>query len=175
MIDAVQAQTAAPKSATPRRLVRAPFQFGVGIHVGQNRNSLAETDAAISQARLNSFRDEVFWHRLETRRGVLEFPPSLRDLDRLVTDASKRGVRPLLILNYGNKFYDGGGLLKSAEGIAAYARYVQFVVKHFKGRVDQFEVWNEWNIGGGGTAEQRARAIGAPRTTRKFCARRMPR
>jgi hypothetical protein len=141
---------------------RSTFQMGVGIHVGQNKNDLQATDTALTDGGFTSFRDEVFWHRLEVKRGVLEFPESLRDLDDLVTRASRRGIKPLLILNYGNRFYDGGGLLSSAEGIAAYSRYVRFVVKHFKGRVDQFEVWNEWNIGGGGTEAQRAARYGSP-------------
>ena len=138
------------------------FQLGVGIHVGQNKNDLATTDAALIQGGFTSFRDEVFWHRLETKPGVLEFPASLADLDQLVTRSAQRGAHPVLILNYGNRFYDGGGQLSSDAGIAAYARYVRFVVKHFKGRVDQFEVWNEWNIGGGGTPAQRAARYGSP-------------
>jgi hypothetical protein len=141
----------------------SPFQLGVGIHVGQNKNALDATDAALTEGGFTSFRDEVFWHRLETKEGVLAFPTSLRDLDDLVTRSVKRGVRPLLILNYGNRFYDGGGLLTSDAGIAAYSRYVRFVVKHFKGRVDQFEVWNEWNIGGGGTPAQRSNRYGDPK------------
>jgi beta-glucosidase/6-phospho-beta-glucosidase/beta-galactosidase len=71
-------------------------------------------------------------------------------------------VRPLLILDYGNPLYDGGGQFSSPEAIAAWTRYVRFVVKHFKGRVDQFEVWNEWNIGAGGTSAQRAARYGSP-------------
>ena len=139
-----------------------PFQVGVGVHVGQNKNPLDATAAALEQGRFTSFRDEVFWHRLERKKGVLEFPDSLHDLDQLVTLAAQRGVRPLLILDYGNPFYDGGGQLSSPEAIAAWSRYVRFVVKHFKGRVDQFEVWNEWNIGSGGTPAQRAARHGSP-------------
>jgi hypothetical protein len=137
-----------------------PLQVGVGIHVGQNKNALDATTAALEQGGFTSFRDEVFWHRLERKKGVLEFPDSLRDLDQLVTRSAGRGLRPLLILDYGNPFYDGGGQLSSTEAIAAWSRYVRFVVKHFKGRVDQFEVWNEWNIGSGGTPAQRAGRYG---------------
>lgn len=140
----------------------ASFQVGVGVHVGQNKNPLDATAAALEQGRFTSFRDEVFWHRLERKKGVLEFPESLRDLDHLVTLSAQRGVRPLLILDYGNPFYDGGGQLSSPEALAAWSRYVRFVVKHFKGRVDQFEVWNEWNIGGGGTPAQRSARYGSP-------------
>jgi hypothetical protein len=138
------------------------FQLGVGVHVGQNRNALKDTEAALAQGGFTSFRDEVFWHRVETKRGELQYPANLRDLDKLVTSSVRRGMRPLLILNYGNELYDGGGLLRSEEGVAAYARYARFVVKHFKGRVDQFEVWNEWNIAAGGTPEQRAARYGSP-------------
>jgi hypothetical protein len=127
-----------------------------------NRNELAATESALKDGGFTSFRDEVFWHRLEVKKGVLAYPDSLRDLDQLVTSCVARGMRPLIILNYGNRFYDDGGLLSSPEGIAAYARYVRFVVKHFKGRVDQFEIWNEWNIGGGGTQAQRAARYGSP-------------
>lgn len=140
----------------------APFEVGVGVHVGQNRNALEATASALEEARVNSFRDEVFWHRIERKKGVLEFPDSLNDLDQLVTRSAQRGVRPLLILAYGNPLYDNGGQLSSAEGIAAWSRYVRFVVKHFKGRVDQFEIWNEWNIGSGGTPAQRAARYGSP-------------
>lgn len=141
---------------------KGEFQLGVGVHVGQNKNSLQATEAALAQAGFTSFRDEVFWHRLETKQGALVFPDSLEDLDQLVTQSAREGRRPLLILDYGNPFYDGGGQLHSSDGIAAYARYVRFVVKHFRGRVDQFEVWNEWNIGSGGTPQQRKTRYGSP-------------
>ena len=50
------------------------FQGGVGVHVGQNKNALDATAAALEEAHVTSFRDEVFWHRLERKKGVLEFP-----------------------------------------------------------------------------------------------------
>lgn len=147
---------------TASAAAQSAFQLGVGVHVGQNRNPLPATAQALTQAGVTSFRDEVFWHRIETKPGVLRFPDNLQDLDQLVTLSARQGGHPLLILNYGNPLYDGGGLLHSPQGIAAYVRYVRFVVKHFRGRVDQFEVWNEWNIGGGGTQAQRAARFGSP-------------
>lgn len=153
----VTAPSAAAAGETP-----SSVQLGVGVHVGMNRNPLAATEKALSDMGVTSFRDEVFWHRLEKKSGELVFPDNLRDLDQLVTSSARAGRRPLIILDYGNPLYDGGGLLHSPEGIAAYARYVRFVVKHFLGRVDQFEVWNEWNIGGGGTPAQRSARSGSP-------------
>jgi hypothetical protein len=138
------------------------FQHGVGVHVGQNKSAVAVTQKALAQADVTAFRDEVFWHRIETKPGKLAFPDSLGDLDRLVTNAARDGRRPLIVLGDSNKLYDQGGLIHTPEGVAAYVRYVRFVVKHFRGRVDQFEIWNEWNIGGGGTPEQRSARSGSP-------------
>jgi polysaccharide biosynthesis protein PslG len=47
------------------------------------------------------------------------------------------------------KQYDSGDLPKSDSAIQAYADYTKYVVDHLRGRVDQFEVWNEWNLNTG--------------------------
>jgi hypothetical protein len=131
------------------------FLSGVCIHVGHNQNPPAATAAAL--APFNSFRDEVSWARSETSPARLSFPDSLRDLDELVTHSVAQGKQPLLILDYGNEFHDGGDLPASVEAVAAYARYARFVVHHFKGRVSRYEVWNEWNIGMGSPSHPRPR------------------
>ena len=134
------------------------FQYGACIHAGQNKNALQPTRRSLAVAGM-TFRDEVFWHRVEKKkRGLLEYPDNLRDLDELVTSMVELGRRPLLILDYGNEFYDGGELIRSKAGRDAFARYVRFVVRHFLDRVDQFEVWNEWNIGMGSPRRQPGRA-----------------
>jgi polysaccharide biosynthesis protein PslG len=66
-----------------------------------------------------------------------------------VDDAVAHNRSPILILDFGNQFYDNGDAPKSQATIDAYARYVTFVVNYFRGRVSQFEVWNEWNGGMG--------------------------
>jgi hypothetical protein len=54
-----------------------------------------------------------------------------------------------MVLAYGNRHYDGGGLVVSPAAIDAYAKYAGFVARELKGQVRQFEVWNEWNSGFG--------------------------
>jgi hypothetical protein len=61
-------------------------------------------------------------------------------------------VQPLLILDYGNSFYDGGDKPTTSEALDAFARYAAFVVRHFKGRVHMYEMWNEWNVNTGNTS-----------------------
>lgn len=134
------------------------FQLGVGVHLGQNTHSLQGVRTALTALEF-TFRDEVFWSRIEQERGKLMYPANLANLNTLTTEVAQQGRRPLLVLDYGNALYEPSGQVTTAENIAAFARYAQFVVRQFKGRVDQFEVWNEWNIGMGwggkpaGTAE----------------------
>lgn len=130
------------------------FQLGAVEHVGLNRTSLANTRAALAEGNF-TFRDEVLWSRVETEAGKLVFPSSLQDLDGLVSAVRQQGHRPLLVLDYGNRLYEPNGMITTPEGIAAFCRYARFIVQHFKGRVDQFEIWNEWNIGTGWTTRPR--------------------
>jgi hypothetical protein len=60
------------------------------------------------------------------------------------------GIDPLLILDYGNPLYDGGERPTSAEGVAGFAGYAEFMARHFRGVVKTYEIWNEWNIAIGG-------------------------
>jgi polysaccharide biosynthesis protein PslG len=121
--------------------VAGEFIIGVGTHLtGGNRPIEIALDM-MAAAGIVNVRDDVPWAAVEQRKGELHIPPHW---DILVNEARKRHISPLLILDYGNKFYDSGGKPHSIEGIAAFTRYAKFVVRHFKGRVFRYEIWNEW-------------------------------
>ncbi|MFM2450489.1 MAG: hypothetical protein RIS44_2939, partial [Pseudomonadota bacterium] len=70
--------------------------------------------------------------------------------DKAVSNHSvSKGPRPLIPLNYSNKFYDKGDLPRSDEAIEAYSRYAEFVAKTYRSASPIFEIWNEWNAGFG--------------------------
>ena len=71
--------------------------------------------------------------------------------DNLVDQALQAHLQPLLILDYGNRFYDSGDKPASPQALSAFARYAAFVVLHFKGKVHMYEMWNEWNTTTGNT------------------------
>jgi len=126
------------------------MQVGVGTHVG---NNLAAVQNILDNLDL-SFRDDFRWSNMETQKGVLTYANVNKNLDALIADALKRHKQPIILLSNGNKLYDGGGQISSAEGLAAYARYAQFVAKHMGNNVLQYEVWNEWPGGSGWTQQQ---------------------
>jgi polysaccharide biosynthesis protein PslG len=121
-----------------------PFVAGVCTHFAQHKGHLPENMKLTAHAGATSIRDEVPWGRVEYAKGSFRMPP---EWDAYVEDAVARGIEPLIILNYGNRFYDGGNKPLSEEALDAYVRYCQFVVGHFKGKVRLYEVWNEYDIG----------------------------
>jgi len=91
-------------------------------------------------------RLQAGWQKCERERGTMD----LGWLDAIVDDALARGVRPWLELSYGNTNYPGGGgtglgggIPTSAEALAAWDRWVTATVRHFRGRVREWEIWNE--------------------------------
>lgn len=89
------------------------------------------------------------WARTETVRGVYDFSW----LDDIVDNLLRRGIQPWLCLCYGNSLYTphaatyfgsvGCPPIGSAEERAGWADYVSATVRHYRGRISLYEVWNE--------------------------------
>ena len=89
------------------------------------------------------------WARTERQKGVYDFAW----LDDVVDNLRMRGLRPWICLCYGNGLYDaraaqvygavGCPPIFTQEAREAWQRYVRALVAHFKGRVSDYEVWNE--------------------------------
>ena len=143
---------ALPAQAPEKVPAADSFIVGVGTHIAGGDRQLKESLSVIKQVGATAVRDDIQWEAIEKVRGQLEMPAAL---DTFVDEALKAGVQPLVILDYGNKFYDGGKKPRSPEAIEAFCRYAEFVVQHYKGRVKLYEVWNEWdlNIGGAETRD----------------------
>ena len=102
----------------------------------------------IARAGASSIRDDVSWDSVEQEKGHLAVPSGIEDE---VNQTLQAHLEPLLILDYGNRFYDAGAKPTSPEALSAFARYAAFIVGHFKGRVHFYEMWNEWNLTTGDT------------------------
>lgn len=116
-------------------------------------------DAGFKWVRVGYHDDPINWHWVEKERGVLKIDP---ETDAAVTELTSHGVEMVMSLNFGNRLYCGPANRPlpqmwewnydlpapptTPEALAAWNRYVEFMVKHFRDRVRHFEVWNEWNI-----------------------------
>ena len=116
-------------------------------------------DAGLKWARVGYHDDPINWHWVEKKKGLLEIDPVT---DAAVTELATNGIQIIMSLNFGNRLYSGPAERNmpqlwewnydmpkpptTPEALAAWTRYVEFMVAHFRGRVHHFEVWNEWNI-----------------------------
>ena len=53
-----------------------------------------------------------------------------------------RGIRPIFILDYSNKMYDGDLSPATDEGRAGFAKWAAAAAKHFAGRGIVWEMYN---------------------------------
>jgi len=119
--------------------------LGVNTHLGQRWQRLPLTNGILAKTEFVSLRDEVYWSRVELVRGELRYPAEIGELQALARTLAVKGGRLVVVLGYGNKFYDNGRHPRSDSAIAAYANYCRFVAKAFSGYQVVFEIWNEWN------------------------------
>lgn len=119
--------------------------FGVQTHFGQRRPDVDEVLGLVARAGAPWIRDEVYWAEVEREKGQFRFP---RHHDSYIDAALSRGLRVLLILDYGNPLYlerEKSGP-ETEEEREAFARYCREVVKRFGPRgVRHYEIWNEPN------------------------------
>jgi len=130
-------------------------------------------DAGVKWVRIGQYEnssDQTSWDWIEQKRGVFAAPPHLDDtIDSLI----ENGVHIQVQLLYGNPMYTApAGKLpdsispepgsfhnndrslysifwppKTPDQIAAFTRYVRWMVKHFRGRIRYWALWNEQDIG----------------------------
>lgn len=89
------------------------------------------------------------WQKTEREEGIYDFAW----LDSQVDNLLKRGLKPWLCLCYGNIVYDdlakqyqgavGCPPIRTEKAYNAWLKYVEETVKHFKGRIEYYEIWNE--------------------------------
>ncbi len=130
-------------------------------------------DAGVSWIRIGQYEnssDPTSWDWVERRRGVFAIAP---EVDDYVDSLLENGVKVQVQLMYGNPMYTGPNGKKpdeitpepgtfhnddrsinsifwppkSPEEVAAFIRYVKWMVNHFRGRVHYYALWNEPDIG----------------------------
>lgn len=146
--------------------------IGFCAHLGMSVATYTAAQVLSSIQSLNGklWRDEVKWSYVEATRGTLAYPGASAYLSRVkdaLDTASTYGVTPQLILNYGNSAYGSnvptgyqGGLVLDADEKAGYSNYCSYIVSQVGSKCNLWEIWNEWNLGLGGTTQEIADSAG---------------
>ncbi|HEP1062503.1 glycoside hydrolase family 5 protein [Klebsiella aerogenes] len=118
------------------------FEKGVNVHPDQFPGTSDDIIKILNSYNISSFRTDYSWGQLEKKPGL--FVPLDNKTNELINKASEVGVKPLLVLGYGNSIYRIDRPV-TVEQINKYVTYSSWVAKHFKGKVYAYEIWNEWD------------------------------
>lgn len=106
---------------------------------------------------IKNIRLQGGWAKTEKVAGVYDFSW----LDHIIDDAVSRGLNVLLETDYGNPAYPGGGGHDLAGGfpdseiaLNAWDRWVEMMARRYVGKVRDWAMWNEPDIGANKTIEQ---------------------
>ena len=117
---------------------------------------------------IQTIRLQGGWAKCERAKGEYDFAW----LDQIIDYARAQGLNILLETGYGNPIYEGGGgfdlaggFPTSPEALAAWDAWVEAITRHFAGRVRDWAMWNEPDIGEPKKTPEQIAAINA-RTAR---------
>ncbi|MDB6050297.1 MAG: beta-xylosidase-like protein [Pseudomonas sp.] len=126
-----------------------PFIIGVGTHLLNKSSSLTNLMKLVADAGITSVRDDAYWSTAEPRRGQLHIDSAWT---RYLNEATAHRLSPLMILGYGNPFYDDNAKPRTAQIRSAFANYTKFVSHRLGDSVGFYEIWNEWDAESPGDA-----------------------
>jgi hypothetical protein len=129
-----------------------PFIVGAKIHFTHGQGPMPELLSLMKQGGINSLYEDIYWVAVEQKKGEYQMP-----YENIVDESLAHGIEPVLVLAYWNPFYNNGGSPVTDESREGFAKYCEYAVGHFKGRVHKYEIWNEWGGYLGGFAPETPR------------------
>lgn len=123
--------------------------YGVNIHANKYNMSADNVLLKIKKTGFNSYRQEISWNSVEQEKGKYNIKGKNIIKDEIINESSKYNIEPILILSYGNDLYDGGEFPIKKESLNGYVNYARWIAERYKGKVNKYEIWNEWTLGTG--------------------------
>lgn len=131
------------------RVNNSPIPYLADKLIGMNIH-FQNTNAAITQNMLDLlsttgtgvWRASLPWASVEKNKGEFALPNMITSA---IDYSIGKGIKPLIILAYGNDTIYGPPNPNNKEWLDAYVNYCTYVVSQLKGKVTHFEIWNEWN------------------------------
>jgi hypothetical protein len=113
--------------------------FGINTAFGPDTPDLEARLESMQQAGIKWGRQDFIWFRIEKQKGQYDWS----GYDRLVEQCRRHGLLLFGNLCHYPKFYD----MRTEEGVAAYAAFARAAASRYAGLVDDWQIWNEPNLG----------------------------
>ncbi len=128
---------AIPARENPRLQPESPF--GMGVYLGRfDPDTREEVARKARDAGVKWSREDFSWGRIEPRPGEFHWDY----YDQLLDCARRHGITVYAIAGYWTTWSKS----YTTEGVEQYLAYVRQLVRRYKDRVKQWEIWNEPNI-----------------------------
>jgi hypothetical protein len=119
--------------------LRPESPFGMGIYLCRYGVGEMEKVARLArQAGVKWSREDFSWPSIERERGKFDW----RYHDELLSCANQNGITVYAIV----MGWPAWTKAYTAEGVADYVAFLRELVKHYRGHIGQWEIWNEPNI-----------------------------
>lgn len=122
----------------PESLVGAGLYLYRYQHTPNYREPIARVCDLAQRASVKWTREEIQWHATEPAEGQFEW----KFYDDVVDIAHDHGISVYGLLCY----WSGWAAKDTPQGVDQYCRWVRQVVRHYKGKIKHWEIWNEPNI-----------------------------
>lgn len=119
-------------------------KMGASVHYTDSKRDAINGIRLISEAGFGRIRDEILWKYYEPEKGYYKIPDNM---DKFVDLSNDANLDTLMILSYGNPLY-GGSPPETEVEYQGFYDYCYELVRDLKGRVNRFEIWNEFNLVG---------------------------
>ena len=114
----------------------------INDHFTTNNGDAAMKLNLSAQAGFGMWRCSIPWVSVERTPGNYSMPVAVDEVMKVTEDL---GMEPFIILAYGNDDLYGQPDPTNTSWLMAYANYCRYIARYFGDRVNQYEIWNEWN------------------------------
>lgn len=139
VIKTVQAYWLAPLPARSNVRLEPESPFGMGVYLGRfGREQMEQVARKAMEAGVKWSREDFSWQRIEPSPGHHDWTY----YDALLDCAGRNGICVYAIVGY----WASWSKSYTPEGIDQYVAFTRQLVKRYKDRIHQWEIWNEPNI-----------------------------
>ena len=113
--------------------------LGMGVYLNRFDIQTMQTVARMAgEAGVKWSREDFGWGNIERSPGVYSWDYT----DKLIETAHRYGISVYAIVAY----WPGWSKAYTPEGVQQYAQFLRVLVRRYKDRIHQWEIWNEPNI-----------------------------
>jgi hypothetical protein len=135
----VQAYWLAPVPPREDAKLQSESPFGMGVYLCRfGGRDLEEVARKARDAGVKWSREDFSWGRIEPRPGEFHWDY----YDTLVDTARRNGITVYAIVGYWTSWSKS----YTSEGVDQYVTFLRRLVRRYKDRIKQWEIWNEPNI-----------------------------